>query len=144
MIIDIIEKVSENEEAMIVRPADTKDLAICQKELSEYSMPSLPADYIEFLKICNGYAFNGVYFYSTDMVTDPETDFTLDDIVSINDYNDYRDLGNKLIVGRSDEDLYVYDADNQKYEILDYTSSDTMEEYNSFEELFKEVVGPRI
>ena len=107
-------------------------------------MPSLPADYIEFLKICNGYAFNGVYFYSTDMVTDPETDFTLDDIVSINDYNDYRDLGNKLIVGRSDEDLYVYDADNQKYEILDYTSSDTMEEYNSFEELFKEVVGPRI
>ena len=28
MIIDIIEKVSENEEAMIVRPADTKDLAV--------------------------------------------------------------------------------------------------------------------
>lgn len=143
---DILDRLSDDEGAMIVRPATSKDLAQCQKDLAEMEMHALPQDYVDFLRTCNGFAWNGIQLYSTDQVTDPENDFTLNDIVSANeDFQMHHDeLPEKLLLGRSDEDYYTYDTKQEVFEILDFTSCDQMEKFESFEELFVEVVQERM
>ena len=143
---DILETLSEDDGAMIVRPASSKDLAQCQKDMAEIELNPVPQGYVDFLRKVNGFAWNGIEFYSTDQVTDPETEYTLMDIVSMNeDFIDYNpEQSEKVLLGRADDDLYTYNTSNGKYEVLDFTGHDVMEEYDDFETLFVEVVSPRL
>lgn len=142
MIENIIKDIAKSgDDVMVVRPADSKDLTLCQKELAEYKMPAIPQEYVDFLRIANGFAWNGIMFYSTDQVTDPKDGFMLDDIVSANEDFEERGYEGKLLIGRSDEDLFTYDPEAKIYEILDFTSCDQMQAFKSFEELFLNVIG---
>lgn len=146
MIEDILNKLSDDDGAMIVRPASSKDLAQCQKDMAEIELPPVPQGYIDFLRMVNGFAWNGIEFFSTDQVTDPETNYMLNDIVSANeDFAGYaEDLAGNVLLGRADDDLYVYNTQNQKYEVLDFTGHDVMEEFDTFDDLFANVVSPRL
>ena len=147
MIEDIIKKLSDPAEgAMIVRPASSKDLAQCQKDMAEIGLHPIPQGDIDFLREVNGFAWNGIEFYSTDNVTDPESNYTLIDIVTANeDFADYNEeLASCVLLGRADDDLYVYNTDNEKYEVLDFTGHDVMEEHDAFDALFESVVEPRM
>ena len=107
---------------------------------------TLPDGYVWFLKQLNGFAWNGIEMYSTDQVTDPETNYTLNDIVSANEQ--FRRLNEGFehcfYFGRCDDDLYVYNTKNKRWEVLDMTGRDVMEEYGGFEEFFVAVVGEKI
>ena len=59
MIEDILKQLSKDEGAMIVRPASSKDLAQCQKDMAEIGLPPVPHGYIDFLRDVNGFAWNG-------------------------------------------------------------------------------------
>jgi hypothetical protein len=140
----------EDLDAMIVRPATDKDIKRCRKDfkIMEFAAP-IPDGYVEFLKQLNGFAWNGIEFFSTDQVTDPETDYTLNDIVTANEdfaeqNGDFLEIKNYMLLGRADDDLYVYNAANGRYEVLDMTGRDVMEEYKTFEAMFVGVVAPRI
>ena len=145
---DILNAVVEHE-AMIVRPASEKDLKLCQKDMKEMEFPPIPQQYADFLSLLNGFAWNGIIFFSTDQVTDPETDFMLNDIVSANEQfveynNDFLNVENYVLLGRADEDLYVYNMENGRYEVLDLTGRDVMEDFETFEAMFIGVISPRI
>lgn len=88
---------------MIVRPASSKDLAQCQKDMAEIGLPPVPQGYIDFLREVNGFAWNGIEFFSTDQVTDPESNYTLNDIVTANeDFSEYNDdLEGCVLLGRA-------------------------------------------
>lgn len=146
MIADIIEKLKDEPAAMIVRAASSKDLAQCQKDMAEIQLAPIPQGYIDFLRNVNGFAFNGIEFYSTDNVTDPESEYTLIDVVTANeDFAEYNeDLAHCVLLGRADDDLYVYNTQTQKYEVLDFTGHDSMEEFDNFDQMFVSVVTPRI
>ncbi len=146
MIEDILKQLSKDEGAMIVRPASSKDLAQCQKDMAEIGLPPVPHGYIDFLRDVNGFAWNGIEFFSTDQVTDPESGYTLNDIVTANeDFADYGDdLEGFVLLGRADDDLYVYNVANEKYEVLDFTGHDVMEDYDTFDAMFEGVVSPRM
>ena len=145
---DVLNRITEEDAgAMIVRPAKNKDIKLCNKDFAESGIAlTIPGEYEAFLKKLNGFAWNGIELYSTDQVTDSETNYTLNDIVSANEH--FRRVNDGLehcfYFGRADEDLYVYNTQNKKWEILDMTGRDVMEEYDSFEELFVAVVGGRI
>jgi hypothetical protein len=143
---DVLNTVSEDEGAMIVRPASQKDLDLCQKDMAEMEFPPIPQGYAAFLSRLNGFAWNGIEFFSTDQVTDPETGYMLNDIVSVNEQ--FRRLNEGfehcVYLGRADDDLYVYNTQNGRYEVMDMTGRDVMEEYGDFKELFVAVVGGRI
>jgi len=135
--------------AMIVRPATEEDLTLCAQDMREMELPPIPQGYIDFLKILNGFAWNGIEFFSTDQVTDPETNFMLNDIVSANEQfveynNDFLNTQNYVQLGRADEDLYVYNLGNGRYEVLDRTGRDVMDEFETFEAMFVGVTAPRI
>jgi hypothetical protein len=145
---DVLNRLTSFESgAMIVRPAANKDISLCNKNFAACGFRvTLPALYVDFLKQLNGFAWNGIEFFSTDQVTDLETGYMLNDIVSANeDFIAYNEgLEHCVLLGRADDDLYVYNTKNKKYEILDMTGRDIMEEYETFEALFAGVVAPRI
>ena len=132
--------------AMIVRPATAKDLKQCQKDMKEMSFPPIPQGYCDFLSMLNGFAWNGIEFFSTDQVTDPETNYMLNDIVSANEqFIEYNEsLTHCLQLGRSDMDIFVYNTENGRYEVLDHEARDVMEDFETFEEMFVGVSVSRI
>ena len=144
---DVLNAVTENDDsAMIVRPASVEDLELCQKDMSEMELPPIPQGYAEFLSRLNGFAWNGIEFFSTDQVTDPDTEYMLNDIVSANeDFTEQNEgLGHCVLLGRADDDLYVYNTQNGHYEVLDMTGRDVMDGFVNFEAMFVGVVAPRI
>ena len=145
---DILNHLTEvNADPMIVRPATDEDINGCNKDFAECELGvTLPEGYTAFLKMLNGFAWNGIEFYSTDQVTNPESGYMLNDIVSANE--DFRinneGLEQCVQLGRADEDLYVYNTENGRYEVLDMDGRDVMEDFATFEELFVGVTFPRI
>ncbi len=137
---------SADADPMIPRPATEEDVSVCNLDMDEMDFPALPGGYTAFLKKLNGFAWNGIEFFSTDRVTDPETDFTLLDIVSANeDFMEHNEeLDHCVYLGRADDDMYVYNTVNSRYEVLDMTGRDVMEDYETFEAMFAGVVAPRI
>ena len=137
--------------AMVVRPCTAEDLAQCDKDLLELEFPQLPDDYADFLKVCGGYAFDSVELYGTDIVSKPNSDFQLIDVVSATeDFNDrYKDEYleieyNLLCFGRQNGDYFTYDHHIGKYQVRyhDCACIDVGGEYDSFEDFFvKEVAG---
>jgi hypothetical protein len=132
--------------ALIPRPANDTDIEKCMRNLEGLNLPALPDDYIEFLQICNGLAWNKVEFYGTNHVTDPDSLFILVDIVSFAKvkatyYGDLLDLSGLLFIGQSDEDFFAYNLNRHMYEIYDIAEMDVMEEYKYFDNLFLATVG---
>ncbi len=143
---EILNQLSTNDGAMIVRPASARDLALCQKDMARMDCPPIPQAYADFLCKLNGFAWNGIEFFSTDQVTDTETGYMLNDIVSANENFTTHNEGFEhcVLLGRADDDLYVYNTQNGRYGVMDMTGRDVMEDFANFEELFAGVVYPRI
>ncbi|MDR1056431.1 MAG: SMI1/KNR4 family protein [Prevotellaceae bacterium] len=146
---EILNCLASNEGAMIPRPASEEDIKRrCDDFIIVEIDIRLPGDYIDFLKMHNGFAWNGIELFGTDQVTDPETNYTLNDIVSFNDdiYDYWEDCSTKhrVFIGRADDDIYAYNFENKKYEILDINGRDVMEEYESFAEFFINTAGLRM
>ena len=144
---EIMELLTEDSGAMLPRPATDDDIIQCQKMLVDLGLEVLPQGYIDFLKINNGLAWNGIIFYSTDIVTEKDNphSFKLMDLVTMNDeFNDKFELDEKVLLGIADDDYYTYNIENQKYEILEFTSRALMEEFDTFEDLFFHTVGGRL
>ncbi|MDR2954754.1 MAG: YrhA family protein [Prevotella sp.] len=145
LIVKILRSVNKNHGAMLPRPAVAEDLVLCDLDLAELDFPELPDDYANFLKIHGGFAFNSIELYGTDIVTDPETDFQLIDIVTATeDFNDYYidegylDIDYPLLCfGRKNGDYFTYDPQINKYQVRSHESiGDIWEEYDTFDEFF--------
>jgi len=150
---EIIDILNEDDGAMIPRPASEKDIARCQRDLTKLGLELLPQGYIDFLKKNNGFAWNGIVFYSTDQVTevgssdcqDNPNGFRIMDLAAMNDeFNERYELDEKVLLGRADEDYYTYDIETKKYEALELESREPWEEFTSFEDLFFFTVGGRL
>jgi hypothetical protein len=144
---EVLNAVTEADDgAMIVRPANKKDLKLLKKDLIKMEIPPIPQGYADFLAKLNGFAWSGIEFYGTDEELDIETAYMLKDIISANEVFIYNNEGLEHCVqlGCSDEDLFVYNTQNRRYEVLDMTSRDVMEDFETFEAMFYGVVWSRI
>jgi len=147
IIAEIIDILTEDPGSMIPRPASEDDITQCQNDLTDIGLEPLPEGYIDFLKKNNGLAWNGIIFYSTDQVTEVDNPdgFKLMDLVTMNDdFNDRFELDEKVLLGIADDDYYTYNIETKKYEVLEFTSRELMEEFDSFEDLFRFTVGGRL
>jgi len=144
---EILEMLEDDSTAWLLRPATQKDITECQKNLKELELEPLPKGYIDFLKMHNGFAWNGIEYYGTYQVSevDNPNSFKLIDIVTMNDeFNDWYELDDKVLLGRADEDYYTYDIKTQKYEVLERESREAWEQFDTFGELFSSSVGGRL
>lgn len=132
------------DEAMIVRPATAEDIEWANNELKKSNLPSIPNDYADFLRHCNGFAFNGVEMYGTDNITDNVTNFQLIDIVSFSEqqsefYNDQQ-----LYFGRVDDDIFTFNPAVAKYETRDISSFEIWDQYDSFEMFLDKEISTKL
>jgi hypothetical protein len=142
----LLNAVSSDENTMLVGPASLEDIALCQDDMTEMRHPLIPQEYIDFLLKLNGFSWDGVEFFGTDLVIHTETDYTLDDIVSANiEFIIKNDaLTHCVLLGRADDDLYVYNTKNKLYEILDIDGCDVMEEFETFNAMFNGIILLRL
>jgi hypothetical protein len=169
----ILEKLREDDGAWICRPAADDDIKRCNRDLDACALNPLPVssaegakrtkvplpeDYAAFLKICNGFSWNGIQFWGTDMVTEEgnvglkesAAGFKLMDIASMSDEYDTRYYDNHetemLYLGRSDDDIYVYNFGEKRYEIrsMEEGCGEANEDFPTFAELFMFTAGGRM
>ncbi|MDD5345458.1 MAG: YrhA family protein [Proteiniphilum sp.] len=129
--------------AMIVRPVTAEDIKWANDELKKSHLPSIPIGYANFLAHCNGFAFNGVELYGTDVVTDPQTNFQLIDMVSFSEQKAEYFNDPLLYFGRVDDDIFTYDPTVEKYETRDICSFEIWDEYSSFEEFLEKEISDK-
>ena len=111
---------------------------------NDLCVPPIPKDYAAFLKLTDGYAWNGVTFFSTKPMpmdaryTNP----------SLYDKNEYylrmkSGLNGCLVIGSFDDDIFVYSSMTGKYHCLDELTLIPSDDdyFDSFSELFVCVVG---
>lgn len=103
--------------ALLAAPAENQDVSECNVALCLSGFRKLPKEYARFLKKTNGYAWNGFEFFGTDEARREAESYVLRDIVWFNEYIGARkDLADGcLVLGRFDEDIYLYDGNEKKY-----------------------------
>lgn len=110
----------------------------CQAELG--SLP--PPDYLDFLKIHNGLAENGVFLYSTCRT--PLLDGSGQNLGFVEVNLNWRDLDwmkDYLIFGDSDMDIYVFEKHSGVFQVRDRQVFDNVyNEFSSFPELLEHMV----
>jgi hypothetical protein len=70
-------------EPLIPPPIGDEEIEMCSSYLTGYGFPPIPQGYAEFLKICNGYAFDGVELYGTEFAKEKGSSFILKDLGDI-------------------------------------------------------------
>ena len=130
-------------EPMFLPPISDEEINMCNRCLTKNSFPPIPQGYAEFLKICGGYAFDGVQLYGTKIVKEKGSSFTLKDIAAVTfemykDYGEEYELGKSLLWFGSDAcgDYLTYDDKTGMYQhrshesiVHVYFKCDTFEEF---------------
>lgn len=95
----------------------------------------------EFLEISNGFFYNGIYVYS---LGSDETPDYMDMIAANLQWDIPERLPGCIIFGRSDEEVYVFNQPEDKFQILDLTGWDEYYAFNTMNELLDFVISERI
>jgi hypothetical protein len=128
------------EKGAYVAPAATDaEIEECNRRLETCDFPRLPEEYADFLKIANGFAWNGFQFFGATRTKKTTSDFVLRDIVSYNDEYSYEE--GVLIFGSFDEVYYVYDAERKDYRSIDRLTKIEEDAFKDFGDLVFATVG---
>ena len=138
--------------AMIVPPIGDEEIEMCSMYLTGYGFPPLPQGYAEFLKICNGYAFDGVELYGTEPTREKGSSYMLKDIASVTfemykDYGEEYELSKSLLWFGRDAcgDYLTYDDKTGMYQHRSHESKvHVYFECDTFEEFFDEKIYEKI
>jgi hypothetical protein len=95
----------------------------------------------EFYKISNGFFYDGIYIFS---IRSDEREQNYDLLVQNVQWDISDRLPGCVLFGRSDEEVYVYNEPENKYQILDFTGWDEYYAFDSLAGLFEFVVSERI
>ncbi|MCR5734152.1 MAG: YrhA family protein [Lachnospiraceae bacterium] len=144
-ITDIFDSIYETE-ALIVKPAKGEEIQRCNEDLAELGFGFIPPDYIEFLEVADGVAWNGFEFFGVFRVTVKKSGYVLPDLISMNQKirEDKFGMDNRLYLGRFDDDIYVYDRSEDMYLTLDNLTLTLIDSFETFEDMFVSSITPYI
>ncbi|GHV61400.1 hypothetical protein AGMMS49587_05430 [Spirochaetia bacterium] len=156
-----IARLRQDGDAIFPPPAAEKDIAECNDFLKRTALPHpLSPDFIAFLAVSNGFAWNGIEIFGADPVSGGAPHgYKVQDIIGMN--LDFLRMGidfacgdgsripfgagcGLLYFGRADEDLYMYNEQTEKYEVRDRTDREVYDEYDRFAAFFIKEVGRRL
>ena len=106
--------------ACVFRPVPEKDLIELRMIMTKKGLPSIPADYIQFLTLTDGLIYNGLHFFGVKEHEREVSNYTYPNLLSVNeDFQSCNRRKDILIVGEKDEDLIVYRTKENIYQIMD-------------------------
>lgn len=136
----LVKLLKETEYAEVYSPAD-KQLLTESAELLVGSGHAWSQELTDIYLICNGFFYNGIYLFS---VRSDEVDESYDLLVQNVQWDISERLDRCVLFGRSDEEVYVYNGPENKYQILDLTGWDEYYAFDSLAELLEFVITERL
>ena len=103
------------------KPLRSVDVIEAQKRLVKEGYPLLPAQFIDFLKVCNGLRGESCAVFGID------PDDKLLDIVDFN--KEHNASKSKVILGYDDFCFLVYDSSKERYALLDREDGDDLDDF---------------
>jgi hypothetical protein len=121
-------------------PATEQEIIELRRNSSAELGSDIPHGYGDFLRITNGYCFNGVCIYASRRIRVDLGHRTYDIPGFVESTLEWRsmddDSADLLVFGDSSLDIYVYDLVKKAYRVQDRGASDMVEAvYGSFDEL---------
>lgn len=115
--------------------------------LGGFAAPPIPGDYAAFLRLADGYSWNGVRFFGTRRAT-PDGEDEIPALYEKNAYYVYHRYDCPLkdgcmVVGEFGGELFLYSAAAGNYTAVDEETMLPIEAFPDFEELFLSMVDRR-
>lgn len=108
MIDDLFEKARKLPGCVTFPPAEPEQFKTVDSFLSSRKFAALPEDYRKFLRLSNGYIFNGIEFMGTVVHQRIEKRYVFPDIIQINKpYSKYEYFREKMLIGRVSESFII-------------------------------------
>ena len=111
--------------------ASESEIEDCFVELFEEDFPLLPDDYVRFLRIHNGWSFNGISLFGTHRV---------DHICSLpegnRNYCRTQNLDGRLVLGTKDDELILFDWEKHEYQMADRMDGMVFDVFENFASLW--------
>jgi len=145
----LIEKIRKEKLYPLAKPISTGSFRSIKAIMQEEGFPGLDDCMYDLYKVSDGVAYNGVELFSCLPDSLMDGDYTLPDIISSNQsfrqyYSDYEDYKESFIyLGRTDEDLLLFDAELGKYLICAREDLMVYEEAVTFEAFIRKVFKGR-
>lgn len=126
--------------------ASDAEIAAAEEQMAEklsaggFIVAQIPEDYAAFLKLTDGYAWNGVRFFGTKPIR-LDRDYTNPSLLERNTYyieeRPDRPLQDGcLVIGEVDDELLLYSEFTGRYDSLNASTMTPMRHFAEFEELF--------
>ena len=96
----------------------------------------LPDDYIDFLKLSNGYKFKYLEIYGTKLQHLSDKDIYMESIVEKNKFyaSNFKETG-FVVIGKTKNHIMVYDTKDYKYKSIINESFDLFKTFDSFKSI---------
>lgn len=126
----------------INRGANDQEIKILNLQSNMKLGFSLPSEYMDVLKIINGLDFNGFVLYGIDTEFLGEKPLQpIQGIVLSNlEWYELEDNKRYIFFGTDNISWYVWDKLKESYFLLDKPSGDEVEEYQSFDDMFRRML----
>lgn len=129
-------------DALTFAPAGEAGLKATSAELVAGGFAAIPPGYDALLRLSDGLVWNGMCLYGTAALVRDYGGQEFPNIIEANSRLKRRrpDLGNRLVLGDMDDDLFVFDPADGHYRVLDRMGMDEMEDYADFDGMFSAIV----
>jgi hypothetical protein len=113
--------------------------------LEDMDAPALPADFALFLRETNGFVWNGIQIFGAVEIIIEKPRAIVPALPAVNDSyaSSLSEMRDRLLLGRSEDDLYVYDSRASEYWILDRHGLEAVDRFPSFLDLLRQVIEER-
>mgnify|MGYP002338688336 CR=1 FL=1 len=117
-------------------PATDDDMDACMAALFNHDFSIPPDDYMDFLGETDGLKWNGVTFFGTGQIG------PISSLLEANQYyNDRPNLNGRPVLGAMDEDLIIFDPQEQVYQIVARIDCLEYERFNNLREMLARLTG---
>lgn len=142
---NILNKIDEMGGAFKAAPLSDEGFEKLVDQLRDLKV-ELPDEYAELLFTADGINWGGLEFFGSVMHVDKKRAFSVTDLVSQNRL--FQALNperkNDVLLGHTDEESYIYNSKNGKYEIIEEFENNVLKSFSSFEEMFQYVIDEQI
>ena len=142
---NILSKIEEIGGAFMAAPLSDEGYEKLTDQLQEMKI-ELPDEYAELLFTADGLNWGGLEFFGSVMHVDKKRAFNITDLISQNRLFQALNPSKKgcILLGHTDEESYIYNSQNNKYEIIEEFEDNVLKSFDSFEELFQYVIDEQI
>ena len=136
----ILQKLTDNN-AIMFPPVPMEELKIVNNTLKTHNLAEIPTAYAKLLTVTDGLIWDGMELYGLHKKT--RKDYAFSDILHLNlEIKETGAIKNKVIIGKTAEAFIVYDADLEKYNVLNRIDFEIIDSFSNLSDALYLYVEP--